>query len=37
MPKFVHIDIAADDPERAAAFYKNAFGWTIDKLEGPVP
>ena len=37
MPKFVHIDIAADEPERAAGFYEKVFGWSIRKLEGPVP
>ncbi len=37
MPKFVHIDICADDPERAAAFYRTVFGWTVQKLDGPVP
>ena len=37
MPKFVHIDIAAEDPERAAEFYRNAFGWVVTKLPGPVP
>lgn len=37
MPKFVHIDIAADDPERAAGFYEKVFGWDVRKLEGPVP
>lgn len=37
MPKFVHIDIAADDPSRAIAFYGKVFGWAITKLDGPVP
>jgi len=37
MPRFVHIDIAADDPERAVAFYAKVFGWTATKLEGPMP
>ncbi|MFZ2099098.1 MAG: VOC family protein [Oricola sp.] len=37
MPKFVHIDIAADDPERAAGFYHEVFGWNIRKFEGPMP
>lgn len=37
MPNFVHIDIAADDPERATRFYEKVFGWTIQKLEGPTP
>ena len=37
MPAFVHMDIAADDPERAARFYNRVFGWDITKLAGPVP
>jgi predicted enzyme related to lactoylglutathione lyase len=37
MPGFVHVDIAADNPERAAGFYNRVFGWAITKLEGPVP
>ncbi len=37
MPHFVHIDIAADNPERAAKFYADVFGWPVTKLEGPVP
>ena len=37
MPKFVHIDISADDPERAASFYRDVFGWTVTKLDGPMP
>jgi len=37
MPSFIHIDIAADDPERAGRFYEKVFGWTIQKLEGPTP
>lgn len=37
MSKFVHIDIAADNPQRAADFYAKVFGWKVKKLEGPVP
>ena len=37
MPKFTHIDISADQPERAAEFYRRAFGWVVTKLDGPVP
>lgn len=37
MPKFVHIDISADDPERAGRFYSRVFGWNVAKFEGPVP
>jgi predicted enzyme related to lactoylglutathione lyase len=37
MPKFVHIDIAADDPHRAADFFSKVFGWSAQKLDGLVP
>lgn len=37
MPGFVHIDISADDPERAAGFYARVFGWRTEKLLGPTP
>lgn len=37
MPKFVHMDISADNPERAANFYRTVFGWEVTKQEGPVP
>jgi predicted enzyme related to lactoylglutathione lyase len=30
----VHFEIPADDPERAAKFYRELFGWTINKFEG---
>ena len=32
--KIVHFEIHAEEPERAAEFYRNAFGWTIEKWEG---
>jgi predicted enzyme related to lactoylglutathione lyase len=34
MPRIVHFDIRTDDPERAIAFYKKAFGWSIVKWSG---
>jgi predicted enzyme related to lactoylglutathione lyase len=37
MPKFVHIDIAAAEPQRAADFFSKVFGWSAQKLDGPVP
>jgi predicted enzyme related to lactoylglutathione lyase len=37
MPQFIHIDIAADDPERAAGFFQTVFGWRVRRLDGPVP
>lgn len=36
MPRVVHFEFSADDPERAVKFYKEVFGWRIDKWEGPV-
>jgi len=35
MPRVVHFELPADDPQRAATFYEKAFGWTITKWEGP--
>src|SRR5712672_2832922 len=34
MSRVVHFEIPADDPQRAAAFYKKAFGWKIEKWPG---
>lgn len=31
MPRVIHFEIHADDPERAVEFYKKVFGWQIDK------
>ncbi len=31
----VHFEIHADDPERAAKFYTNVFGWEIKKWDNP--
>lgn len=35
MPRVVHFEIPADDPERAIEFYRKVFGWEIEKWEGP--
>ncbi len=35
MPRVVHFEIPADDPERAIEFYNKVFGWKIEKWEGP--
>lgn len=32
----VHFEIHAEDPERAAKFYQEMFGWKITKWDGPV-
>lgn len=30
----VHFEIPADDPERAAKFYRELFGWDVGKFDG---
>jgi predicted enzyme related to lactoylglutathione lyase len=35
MPRPIHFDLAARDPTRAIAFYKAAFGWTVERWAGP--
>jgi predicted enzyme related to lactoylglutathione lyase len=35
MPRVVHFEIHAEDPERAVAFYRKVFGWEISKWDGP--
>lgn len=35
MPRVVHFEIHADDPERAIKFYRSCFGWEFNKWEGP--
>jgi uncharacterized protein YndB with AHSA1/START domain/predicted enzyme related to lactoylglutathione lyase len=34
MPKIIHFEIPADNPERAIEFYEKVFGWKIMKWEG---
>jgi predicted enzyme related to lactoylglutathione lyase len=36
MPRVVHFEIHAADPDRAVNFYKTLFGWTFQKWEGPM-
>ena len=36
MPRVVHFEIPAKDPERAVEFYKKVFGWKIEKWDGPI-
>jgi predicted enzyme related to lactoylglutathione lyase len=35
MPRVVHFEIAADNPERAGKFYTAVFDWKINKWGGP--
>ncbi len=36
MSRVIHFEIPASDAERAAAFYRKAFGWKIEKWPGPM-
>ena len=35
MPRVIHFEVAADDPDRAVKFYQDTFDWKIDKWDGP--
>lgn len=37
MPRVVHFEISANDPEKMIEFYKGVFGWEITKWDGPIP
>lgn len=36
MNRFTHFELATDDPEKTAAFYRDVFGWKVEKWDGPV-
>ncbi len=36
MPRVVHFEINAENPDRAVKFYQNIFGWKINKWDGPM-
>ena len=35
MPRVVHFEISAKDPEKVVDFYQKVFGWKVTKWEGP--
>ena len=35
MPRVIHFQIPADQPERAIKFYEAVFGWKSEKWDGP--
>ena len=35
MPRVVHFEIHAEQPERAVEFYSRVFGWEFQKWQGP--
>ena len=36
MPRVIHFEITADNPQRAVDFYTKTFGWTAEKWPGPM-
>ena len=36
MPRPVHFEFSADDPETLSEFYRSTFGWKIEKWDGPM-
>ena len=36
MPRVVHFDLTAANPDRAAKFYGQVFGWKFEKWSGPM-
>lgn len=36
MNRFTHFELATDDLEKTAEFYRAVFGWQIQKWEGPI-
>jgi uncharacterized protein len=35
MNRVVHFEFSSPDPDRASAFYRELFGWEIQKWDGP--
>ncbi len=35
MPRIVHFEVPAENPERVMTFYGEVFGWTFQKWDGP--
>ncbi len=36
MNRFTHFELVTTDLEKTAQFYREVFGWQVDKWEGPV-
>jgi predicted enzyme related to lactoylglutathione lyase len=36
MPRVIHFEIHAENPDRAIAFYQSMFGWQFCKWDGPM-
>lgn len=35
MPRVVHFELPVEDPQRAARFYSEVFGWNFNQWDGP--
>jgi uncharacterized protein len=35
MPRVIHFEIHAEEPQRAVSFYESAFGWQFQSFGGP--
>jgi hypothetical protein len=35
MSRVIHFEVVGKDPEKLAEFYRKAFGWKVEKWEGP--
>jgi uncharacterized protein len=36
MPRPIHFDLTAEQPDRAIKFYQNVFAWKFQKWDGPM-
>jgi uncharacterized protein len=36
MNRFTHFELASSDLDKTAAFYREVFGWQVQKWEGPI-
>jgi predicted enzyme related to lactoylglutathione lyase len=36
MPRVIHCELPAKNPDKLVEFYRQVFNWTIEKWEGPV-
>ncbi|MDX2151725.1 MAG: VOC family protein [Bryobacteraceae bacterium] len=37
MPRPIHFELHAEDPQRAIRFYETLFGWKFESWPGPMP
>jgi uncharacterized protein len=37
MPRVIHFEVQAENPDRAIKFYREVLGWEFSKWDGPMP